>query len=128
MAMKTGVLKTALVEGKPVRYTLRRSARARRLNLRVTPAAGLEVVLPRRWTLADVDEALAKHARWIDRHVERFDVRNGPSSRELTTGSEVLVFGRPRELLLEPASPWPKRVRKYWPLRTWVLTFATRTL
>jgi hypothetical protein len=93
---------TTLIEGKPVRYRLRRSRRARRLNLRVSRRAGLEVVLPWRWTLQDVDDALRSHSTWIDKQVEKHGVRNGPQSRELISGSEMLMLGMPRRLELLP--------------------------
>ena len=48
----------ALIHNKPVHYQVRRSRRARSLSLHVSPRKGLEVVLPWRWTLSDVDRAL----------------------------------------------------------------------
>ncbi len=101
----------AVICDKPVRYRVRRSDRARRLSLQVSPRKGLEVVLPRRWSLAELDRALREHALWIDEQVERFDVRQGPRSPELSTGSRVLVLGRPRELLVEGAEPGRRRGR-----------------
>ena len=103
--------KTALILGRPVRYTVRRSPRARRMHLHVSPSAGLEVVLPRRWPLRDVQAAIDEHAGWIDRQVDRLDVRDGPRSREITTGSRVRVFGRPRRLEIQPPASGAKRAR-----------------
>jgi len=91
----------ALIHNKPVHYQVRRSRRARSLSLNVTQRKGLEVVLPWRWTLSDVDRALDEHADWIDRQVDAFGVRHGPPVRELTTGQRVLVLGEPRELRIE---------------------------
>ena len=59
--------KTTLILGKPVRYSVRRSRRARRLHLHVSHRVGLEVVLPQRWPLRDVDKAIDDHAKWIDK-------------------------------------------------------------
>lgn len=101
----------AVICDKPVRYRVRRSDRARRLSLQVSPRKGLEVVLPRRWSLAELDRALREHAVWIDEQVERFDVRQGPRSPELVTGGTVLVLGRPRALLVEGAEPGRRRGR-----------------
>ncbi len=91
----------ALIHNKPVHYHVRRSRRARSLNLRVSAHKGLEVVLPWRWTLADVDRALSEHADWIDRQVEKHGVRRGPVRREMASGREVLVLGQPRTIRVE---------------------------
>ena len=95
-------VETTLIHGKPVRYRIRRSKRARRLGLQVSAKAGLEVVLPWRWALRDVDDALRTHAEWIDRQVDHHGVRHGPRSRELTNGDPVSFLGRPRTLRLLP--------------------------
>lgn len=102
---------TTLVHGKPVRFRLRRSKRARSLKLRVSPGAGLEVVLPWRWALRDVDHALHKHAAWIDEQVDRFGVRHGPRSRELVTGVELPIEGVTRRLRLRPLPEGRVRAR-----------------
>jgi predicted metal-dependent hydrolase len=94
--------KTALILGRPVRYTVRRSRRARRMHLHVSPRAGLEVVLPQRWPMRDVEQAIDEHAAWVDKQVTRLDVRDGPVVREITTGSGILVFGRERRVEIQP--------------------------
>lgn len=96
------VSQVALIAGKPVRYTVRRSARARRAILHVTHDEGLVVVTPRRSGLKEVDDMLRRHAAWIDVQVERFGVRDGPRRRELADGSEILVLGCLRRLALVP--------------------------
>jgi predicted metal-dependent hydrolase len=100
-----------LIHNKPVHYRVRRSRRARSLSLHVCPRKGFEVVLPWRWTLADVDRALVEHADWIDRRVDEFGVRHGPTVRELTTGRRIYVLGEPRELRLEPLDGSRRRAR-----------------
>jgi predicted metal-dependent hydrolase len=50
---------------------IRRSNRAKRILLRVTPEDGLVATLPRRATRKDLDRALAEHAGWIERQLER---------------------------------------------------------
>ncbi len=91
-----------LIGGRPARYRVRRSDRARRLTLRVTHDEGLVVVLPRRWALAEVARALALHDRWLDRTLERYGVRDGPARRELARGAAIPVRGVPRRLDLAP--------------------------
>lgn len=49
----------------PVPYTVRRSAKARRVSLRVLPGKGLEVVLPEWADSSLVPEVLERHKSWI---------------------------------------------------------------
>lgn len=101
----------AMIQDKPVRYRVRRSARARRLSLEVSPRRGLEIVLPSRWRLSEIDEVLSRHAAWIDQQVERFGVRMGPRVEELVTGRRLPVLGVDREILVEGAEPGRVRGR-----------------
>lgn len=107
----TDRLETTLVLGRPVRYRLRRSRRARRINFHVTRQKGLEVVLPWRWALRDVGEAMSSHAAWIDRAVDTVGVRNGPVRRDLIDGVEIPVLGVPRRLRLGPLPKGRVRAR-----------------
>ncbi len=104
-------VETTLIHGKPVRYRIRRSKRARRLNLHVSTRKGLEVVLPWSWALRDVDDALRTHADWIDEHVDRHGVRHGPQVRELVDGAILLMLGRERTLRLRPLPDGRVRAR-----------------
>lgn len=98
-----------LIQGKPVRYRVRRSQRARRLTLEVDKRNGLVVVLPARVARREVFAMLQEHAVWIDRQVERFGVRFGPQCREYASGSELLFLGRARRLEIEPLAAGRKR-------------------
>jgi predicted metal-dependent hydrolase len=53
------------IDGEPIGVRIRRSDRARRLRLVVAPRRPLEVVLPPRATLADVEAMLAEKRQWI---------------------------------------------------------------
>lgn len=97
----TGPLETALVLGRPVRYRVRRSPRARRIGVQVSRREGVVVVLPRRAARREVARVLDRWAAWIDMQVEKHGVRHGPRRVELTTGSPLLVLGEPRTLRLE---------------------------
>lgn len=100
-----------LVAGRVVQYTVRRSDRAKRAGLRIDHSNGLVVVLPRRAPLSDVPRLLKAHAEWIDREVDRYDVRLGPRRRGLAAGSEILILGRPRRLCLAPLPDGQQRAR-----------------
>lgn len=53
----------------PPPHLVRRSGRARRVSLRVSDAAGLEVILPQKARLPDVPALLARHRAWIARRL-----------------------------------------------------------
>ena len=55
----------------PPTYTIRESARARRVTLRVSPRKGVEVVVPRGFDVGEVPRIVAEREGWIRAHVER---------------------------------------------------------
>lgn len=55
----------------PPPYTLRRSKRASRISLRVSEAAGLELVLPEKNRQPDIAAILERHRPWIERQLTR---------------------------------------------------------
>jgi predicted metal-dependent hydrolase len=57
--------------GRTVRYTVRRSERARRMRLRVLPGGGVEVVLPRGFTLREAATFVRREWRWVLRALDR---------------------------------------------------------
>jgi predicted metal-dependent hydrolase len=107
----TGPLETALVLGKPLRYRVRRSPRARRIGVQVCRREGVVVVLPRRAPLREAAAALERWAEWLDRQVEKHGVRHGPRRVELAGGSTLLVLGEPRILDLRPLPAGRTRAR-----------------
>jgi predicted metal-dependent hydrolase len=109
----TGPLETTVLLGRPVRYRVRRSLRARRISVQVSRRDGLVVVLPRRAARRDVAAALTHWADWIDAQVESHGVRHGPQRIELTTGSALLVHGEPRILELRPLAAGRSRGRLF---------------
>jgi predicted metal-dependent hydrolase len=56
-------------------YSVRVSARARRLRLVVTPAEGLVVVVPRGYPTGGLDAVVRSHSDWIVRTMERTSER-----------------------------------------------------
>ncbi|MHB8079394.1 MAG: M48 family metallopeptidase [Candidatus Krumholzibacteriia bacterium] len=100
-----------LIAGRPARYRVRRSDRARRLTLRITHDDGLVVVLPRRMGRAEVARALREHETWLDRQLELYGVRQGPVRREVATGREIPVLGEPRRLVVAPLDDGRVRAR-----------------
>ncbi len=63
---------TITLAGREVAYTVRRSARAKAVRLRIAPRVGLEIVVPRRARLPDAPALLREHAAWILRTLDRY--------------------------------------------------------
>lgn len=79
---------------------LRRSDRARRLSLRIDPATlALELVLPRRVSLAEGLRFAAKQADWIEHRLSRL-----PPRVILGDGAVVPYLGEPHRLRHRPAA------------------------
>jgi hypothetical protein len=73
-------------------YKLRVSARARRVQIRVRPYVGLEVVVPKRFPRHQVGRILQQHQAWItaqlDRHAASFDPAPLPDQLSLALTDE----------------------------------------
>jgi predicted metal-dependent hydrolase len=98
-----------LVQGRPLRLRLRRSARARRLTVHVGPRRGVEVVMPRWATLADVDELLNQSEDWLADKADTYGVWDGPHRRRWASGDLLPLLGD--DLVLEFALLHPDRQR-----------------
>lgn len=61
--------------GRTPEYTVRISARARRVRLVVTAAEGLVVVVPHGFATGGIDEIVRAHAPWIERTMDRTSER-----------------------------------------------------
>jgi hypothetical protein len=73
---------------------IRVSPRARRLSLRVDPAArGVELVLPRRFAAAAAIDFVARHRGWIAARLAAL-----PPPSRLADGASVPVFGVPHRI------------------------------
>jgi len=98
-----------LIKGKPVRYRVRRSRRARRMGVQVCKRDGIVIVLPQKVGLKVVPELLEHWADWIDAKADEYGVRNGPRILQYATGSEILILGRSRRLEITTLPPDRKR-------------------
>jgi predicted metal-dependent hydrolase len=79
-------------------YTVRRSDRARRARIQVT-AEGVEVIVPRRLPLAEVEPFVESKRAWIDRTLLRMRAADAQRPRPLLAdGGEVPYLGEPLAL------------------------------
>ncbi len=100
-------------------YTVRRSDRARRARIQVT-AAGVEVVIPRRQSLAEVEPFVASKRAWIDRTLLRMRAAEAERPRPLLEdGGEVPYLGERLRLAVrvEPERQRPHVARRGGELR-----------
>jgi predicted metal-dependent hydrolase len=82
-----------------IEYSVRRSARARRVRVTVDPARGVEVVLPKRVPEREAAAAIRELRPWIDRRVAELDrARAAVTAR----GNSVPYLGRVLRLVAEP--------------------------
>ncbi len=96
-------------------HTIRESARARRVLLRFSHSAGLEIVVPRGFRIrpAEVEDLLVRHSDWILRASRRF--RAGPQRgfARVPRKIELRAVGRLLTVRLNPEGA-SKSVRLQW--------------
>ncbi len=91
-------------------YTVRRSDRARRVRIRVS-GDGVEVVVPRRLPLREVEPFIAEKRPWIERTLRRMRDAEAEHGRpQLTDGGELPYLG---ERLTLRVSVEPSRTRAH---------------
>lgn len=84
-----------VLNGQPLDYRLRRSARRRSIGLKIN-SDGLLVTAPPRATQKDIDEALIAKADWIFRYLDQVDTL--PKRQALGHGSVLSFLGEPHQL------------------------------
>lgn len=95
---------TALINGRPLKYRIRRSKRARRVRVQVCRREGVVVVLPWRATRRILPELLADWGDWLDTKADELGVRLGPHVKQYATGSVLTILGEPCRIELGPAA------------------------
>lgn len=76
--------------GRAVAYTVRESARARTVRLKISPREGVEVIIPVGAPPLDVEALLRRRAAWILKHY----TTPAPLQRQFVTGEQVLYQGQ----------------------------------
>ena len=77
-------------------YTIRESARARRVSFRVTPADGLVIVIPKGFDRRRIPGMLEEKRDWVDRALKEIAVHRGarPSDNHRPTAIELTTVGQ----------------------------------
>ena len=91
---------TLALAGREIDYTVRRSPRARRIGLRISPTRGLEVVLPARGRAPDIPALLRDKADWIVAALDRVAARTSPPPAPLEEGAILPYRGADYRLVI----------------------------
>ncbi len=111
--IRTG--RTTRLNGKNFDYTLIQSSMARTVRFKVSLKNGLEVVVPRRFSVSHLEEIIAEHEQWIIRQFTRLESRKKlQKTQELRDGSTIMLLGIPHRIKIIENSkkkPFVKRVQ-----------------
>ncbi len=91
-------------------FSVRKSARAKRLTIKVFPRGRVEVVVPRRTRAADVQAFVSENANWIRDARNAFAVEHSPEASALPRRIALPGIGRTAEVEYRPV-PGVKTVR-----------------
>lgn len=91
------------VEGRPVPYTLKRSARARYVRLEVDPGIGLIIVMPQGYDRTALPALLEHKKRWLASKLAHFPLAGDPG-REIAAGDVLCYLGKSFEVVALPAA------------------------
>jgi predicted metal-dependent hydrolase len=80
--------------GRAPGFSVRESARAKRLSIKVYPRGRVEVVVPKRTRAADVEQFVAENKDWIRRAREEFAHKLGQEEFALPTTVALPAIGR----------------------------------
>lgn len=87
-----------VLDGEAVAYLLRRSAR-RSIGMRISEE-GLQVTVPSRLALSDVEAGLQSRARWILKHLHEVQTRSAEMQKQMQWGDGSLLPYLGREMVL----------------------------
>ena len=93
-------METRNLGGRDVPISVRRSARARRIGLRVDGMGGVELVVPRRVAMADAERFLESEADWVLAKLAAI-----PPCVPFAHGAVIPVLGRDRRIVHLPLFP-----------------------
>ena len=98
--------RSVVLEGKSVAYKIIRSGKARRLSLKLSPAAGLLLVVPKRLSIAhlDLDQLLQSKSLWILNKLRLIaSLENRQPRFTPTQGGRLSFAGKEIALSIEPS-------------------------
>jgi predicted metal-dependent hydrolase len=88
------------INGQTIRYTVRRSLRARHVRLEVRRQTGLAIVVPRSYKIGQLPKLLKSKERWISTSLARCGNFGAPyAEKELESGDTIPYLGRDLKLV-----------------------------
>jgi|GEM_PF-545342 len=93
---------TLTLSGRKIQYTLVSSRLARGVRIKISPNNGLEIVVPRRFSLSALPHLLHEKENWIIKHLSKLETQNKSSANRLRDGELLHLFGEPYTLRFLP--------------------------
>ncbi|HSW58350.1 MAG TPA: SprT family zinc-dependent metalloprotease [Dehalococcoidales bacterium] len=94
---------SSVIHGQTVKYTLKRSFRAKYIWLKYVPESGLQVVIPQHYKLSDLPHFLNQHSGWILRRVLAAKETEGCSEAPHSLNN-ILFMGKPLRIIRREGS------------------------
>ena len=86
----------------PSGFSVRESHRAKRLSIKVFPRGRVEVVVPKRTRVRDVEAFVAEHREWIRKTRAAYALEHPPEAFQLPTRIHLAATGRTHGVVYEP--------------------------
>jgi len=108
---------SAKLKGKDLQYTLTQSPNARTVRLKINMNNGLEIVVPRNFSINHAPHIVAEHERWILKQLDKMEKRKQRSEQhQLHDGVTITVLDQHHTVKIIPQmkgkKPYVKRVQK----------------
>jgi len=102
---------TVLINGRPLKYRIRRSKRARCVRVQICRTDGVMVILPWRTSQKVMGGLLADWGDWMDSKADELGVRLGPQIKQYASGSTLHILGQPCTVEVRELAAGKKRSR-----------------
>jgi len=87
------------INGSEISYQIKYSNRRRSVQIKITPAGGIEVAAPVRLPLKEIEYILRLRSAWITMQLARLaKLAANPLNSALEDGAQLLFLGEPRQL------------------------------
>lgn len=93
---------TLTLSGREIPYTLVSSRLARGVRIKISPGNGLEIVVPRRFSLSALPRLLHEKENWIIKHLSKLETQKISSANRFYDDAIIHLFGEPYTLRFLP--------------------------
>jgi hypothetical protein len=111
--LQTPTMKIITINNKSVPLTLRRSARASRISLKIDSSRPELILTAPKWALGiEIQYFLSQHSKWIERHWNKVEVKSKKRPRfNYDHGDTFYYFGEAVSLIIQPSQFKRTRVK-----------------